>query len=243
MPAEPHSEPPVASPSGSRRRYVVALLALLILGLGLTFRLTRPSAAPLIPLDAALETPGANPQASDLYAPPRLPATSAQASTPLPAVPPLTQSAAYPVSPAQEPPAALPAAPSGPQGATQVASAFTQAVAARPLSEEPPLPVGRRDSAAAPAPTSIGPGSLTSSWAGTTLVGGAPSSLVALGGLTQTSPIGLVSPIANQPSAPSTAVNVQAAPALDVPDRTGWPALLVLVGALLLSARRRLGRA
>jgi len=125
-----------------------------------------------------------------------------------------------------------------------VADAFAQAVAGPATSYDQPAPVGRTASTVAQVEPPIGPGSLTSSWAGSTLVGGGTSSLVGLGGLTETSPIGLTSPLAVQSASQVSTIpaNVPVAAALDVPDHTGLPALLALVGALLLTARRRLGR-
>ena len=143
MSTEPHSSPPEARPPGSRRRSVVALLALLVLGLGLTLWLTRPGVAPIIPLDAALATPGANPQTSDLYAPPQLPATSGQPSTPLPTVAPLTQATASAAAASREQPTALPASPTSLPSGTPVADAFAQAVAGPATPDDRPAPVGR----------------------------------------------------------------------------------------------------
>jgi hypothetical protein len=246
MSAQPTAQTPVASPPSSRRRYLVALLALLFLGLALTLWLTRPGNPTVIALDGVRETPGANPQSSDLYAPPRLPASVTPSGAPAVPVAPLTSSGSVAtVTPAQATAASLPAAASALQGTTQVASAFTQAVGGStpaPLEQVATTPATNAYRAA-PAPPSAGPGSLTTTWAGTTPVGGTNSSLVPLGGLAETTPIGLTSPIAGQSASPTTtSASVPKAASVDVSDRTGLASLLTLVGALLLTGRRRLGR-
>lgn len=241
MSAQPKAQPPVASPPSSRRRYVAALLALLLLGLGLTLWLTRPGQAPVIALDGAGETPGANPQSSDLYAAPKLPTTVTQSGTTPAPVAPLTPTGN--VSPATPTTASLPSNAAALQGASQVARAFAQSVGRSSAAESPTQPTRPGDGASQPAPA-VGPGSLATTWAGTTPVGGTNTALVPLDGLTETTPIGLTSPIGGQSSgSTTTAVNVPVAAAIDVPDRTGLTTLLALVGALLLAARCRLGRA